>query len=81
MSKDFAIPSVFHLKNNSGETLFKIMENIEISKDKLVTIHNRHLQQLAIEIFKVKMEMSPILMNEIFNFCDSDNYNLGMVLT
>ena len=47
-----------------------------LAKDKSVTIHNRNLQQLAIEVFKVKMEFSPIIMKEIFNFSDNNNYNL-----
>ena len=47
-----------------------------LAKDKSVTIHNRDLQQLAIEIFKVKMGISPIIMKEIFNFSDNNNYNL-----
>ena len=29
---NFAIPEVFHIKSTSGEKIFKIMENIEISK-------------------------------------------------
>ena len=29
---NFAIPEVFHIKNTSKEKVFKIMENIEISK-------------------------------------------------
>ena len=39
-----------------------------LNKDKSVTIHQRNLQQLAIEIFKVKIGMVPIIMNEIFTF-------------
>ena len=39
-----------------------------LAKDKSVTIHNQNLQQLAIEIFKVKMGVFPIIMKEIFNF-------------
>ena len=47
-----------------------------LAKDKSVTIHNQNLQQLAIEIFKVKMGISPIVVKEIFNFSDNNNYNL-----
>ena len=47
-----------------------------LAKDKSVTIHNQNLQQLAIEILKVKIEISPIIMNEIFSFSDNNNYNL-----
>ena len=44
-----------------------------LAKDKCVTIHNWNLQQLAIEIFKVKMGISPIIMKEIFYFSDKNN--------
>ena len=47
-----------------------------LAKYKSVTIHNRHLQQLAIEILKEKMGISPIIMKKIFNFSDNNNYNL-----
>ena len=39
-----------------------------LNKHKSVTIHQRNLQQLAIEIFKVKIGIVPIIMNEIFTF-------------
>ena len=41
-----------------------------------VTIHNRNMQQRVTEIFKVNMGISPIVMKEIFNFSDDNNYNL-----
>ena len=44
-----------------------------LAKHKSITIHNQNLQQLAIEIFKVKMGISPIIMREIFNFGDKNN--------
>lgn len=47
-----------------------------LAKDNSVTIPNWNLQQLAIEIFKVKMGNSPITMKEMFNFSDNNNYNL-----
>ena len=34
-----------------------------LAKDKSVRTHNRKLQQLVIEVFKVKMGISPIIMN------------------
>ena len=46
------------------------------NKDKLVTIHQCNLQQLAIEIFKVKIGIAPIIMNEIFTFVENNTYNL-----
>ena len=53
-----------------------------LNKDKSVTIHQRNLQQLTIEIFKVKIGIAPIIMNEIFTFVESNTYNLrsGMIL-
>ena len=39
-----------------------------LNKDKSVTIQQRNLQQLAIEIFKVKIRIAPIIMNEIFTY-------------
>ena len=35
-----------------------------LNKDKLVTIHQCNLQQLAIETFKVEIGIAPIIMNE-----------------
>ena len=54
-----------------------------LNKDKSVTIHQRHLQQLAIEVFKVKIGIAPIIMNEIFTFAKNNTYNLrsGMHLS
>ena len=37
-----------------------------LEKDKSTTIHNRNIQLLATELFKVKNGLSPALMNEIF---------------
>ena len=53
------------------------------NKDKSVTIHQRNLQQLAIEIFKVKIGIAPKIMNEIFTFVKNNTYNLrsGMHLS
>ena len=41
-------------------------------KDNSFTIHQKNLQLLATEIFKVKMNMSPEIINDIFDF--SKNY-------
>ena len=53
------------------------------NKDKSVTIHQRNLEQLAIEIFKVKIGIAPIIMNEIIIFVENNIYNLrsGMHLS
>ena len=47
-----------------------------LNKDKSVTTHQRNLQQLTIEIFKVKVGIAPIIMNEIFTFVENSIYNL-----
>ena len=54
-----------------------------LNKDKSVTIHRRNLQQLATEIFKVKIGIAPIIIKEIFTFVENSNYNLrsGMHLS
>ena len=36
----------------------------------------KNLQYLATEIFKVKNGLSPIIMNEVFNFEENESYNL-----
>ena len=59
--------------NDKSSTFYQLLE-----KDKSVTIHTRNLQYLAIEIFKVKIGISPIIMAEIFKFCDNTTYNLGI---
>ena len=52
-------------------------------KHNSVTIHQRNLQQLAIEIFQVKIGIAPMIMNEIFTFVKNNTYNLrsGMHLS
>ena len=54
-----------------------------LNKDKSVTIHQHDLQQLAIEIFEVKIEIAPKIMNGIFTFVENNTYNLrsGMHLS
>ena len=47
-----------------------------LNKDISVTIHQRNLQQLAIEIFKVKIGIAPIIMNKIFTFAENKTNNL-----
>ena len=41
-----------------------------LNKDKSVTIHQRNLQQLAIEIFKVKIVTASTIMKEVFTFVE-----------
>ena len=40
-------------------------------KDNSFKIHERNLQKLALEIFKVKKGMAPVIMNNIFEFSDN----------
>ena len=46
-----------------------------LEKDKSVSIHQRNLQALAIEVFKVKIGTAPKILVELFN-CRSNNYSL-----
>ena len=47
-----------------------------LTKDKSVTIHQRNLQQLVIDIFQVKIGIAPIIMDQIFTFVESNTCNL-----
>ena len=47
-----------------------------LQKDKSITIPLKNLQYLAIEICKVKMGISPKIMNEIFRFSKNFVYSL-----
>ena len=63
--------------NDKSSTFYQLFE-----KHKSVIIHARNLQYLATEIFKVKIGIWPIIMTEIFKFCDNTTHNLrsGQVL-
>ena len=45
-------------------------------KDNSFAIHQKNLQLLAIEMSKVKMNISPEIMNEIFDFSQNSAYEL-----
>ena len=60
---DKALRLVYNEPNLSFEELLNL--------DNSFTVHHRNLQKLAIEMFKVKHNMSPIFMNNVF----SDNSN------
>ena len=47
-----------------------------LEKDNFVSIHQRNLQILAIEMFKVSNGLSPVLMNDIFKLRGEKTYNL-----
>ena len=57
-----------------GDHKTKFSELLNI--DKSVTIHQRNLQYLLIEIYKVKKGISPAIMNEIFQFFENSVYEL-----
>ena len=44
--------------------------------DKSVTLHQRNLQYLLIEIYKVRKGISPTIMDEIFQFFENPVYEL-----
>ena len=69
--------------NRLHERCLRIMYNdkqssfIELlKKDNSVSIHQRKLQVLAIEMFKVSNGLSPVLMNDIFKRRGEQTYNL-----
>ena len=63
-----ALRTIYQDKKSSFETLLK--------RDKSVSIHMKNLQYLATEIFKVKNDLCPEIMKEIFIFHENPIYNL-----
>ena len=63
-----ALRTIYQDKKSSFETLLK--------HDKSVSIHVKNLQYLATEIFKVKNDLCPEIMKEIFIFHENPTYNL-----
>ena len=57
--------------NNKISTFKELLE-----KDNAVSIHNRKIQELAIEMHKVAYGMSPEIMNEIFQLREKFHDNL-----
>ena len=57
--------------NDKQSSFIKLLE-----KDDSVSIHQRNLHFLAIEMFKVSNGLSPVLMNDIFKLRDEQTYNL-----
>ena len=62
-----ALRIVYQDKQSSFEEL--------LQKDNSVSVHMKNLQYLATEIFKVKNSLSPIIMNQVFNFQENQIYN------
>ena len=61
-----ALRLVYGANNNSFEEL--------LEKDSSVSIHQRNLQCLAVEMFKVLKGVAPEIMNEIFQFKEPCSY-------
>ena len=51
-----------------------------LDKNKTVSIHEKNLQVLATKIFKVKLNISPKILKELFSF-NIRNYDLRSQLT
>ena len=62
------------MKSASGSRHFHYKELLQ--KGKSITIHQKNLQYLAIEIHKVKMGISQKIMNETFRFSKNSVYSL-----
>ena len=45
--------------------------------DSPVSIHERNLRVLAIEMYKIQYGIAPTIMDEIFTLNNQDQYNLG----
>ena len=67
-----------HIHKQAARIIYKHFSTcfeVLLAKYQAVAIHNPNVQQLVIEIFKMKMEISPVIMREIFNFSNNNNYN------
>ena len=42
-----------------------------LDRDKSVTVHHSNIRKLAIEIFKVKNNLSPEILNDVYEIVDS----------
>ena len=64
--------------NHVHERLQDFQSNFSalLVKDNSFTIHQKNLQLLTIEIFKVKMNISSDIMNEVFDFSINSAYEL-----
>ena len=63
-----ALRIAYQDKNLEFETLLK--------NDKSVTVHVRHLHYLVTEVYKVKNNISPEIVRDIFHFQENENCNL-----
>ena len=60
--------------NDKQSSFIKLLE-----KDVSVSMHQRNLQILAIDMFKVSNGLSPVLMNDIFKLRGEETYNLTKI--
>ena len=65
---DRALRLVYEDKISSFESL--------LERDKSVSLHVKNLQYLATEIFKIKNDLSPEIMKEVFIFKENEAYSL-----
>ena len=56
-------------KNSSYEEL--------LEKDGSVSIHHKNIQNLAVEMFKVKNELAPMITVTVFTTVPENHYNLS----
>ena len=68
-----ALRLIYQNRNLSFDELLKL--------DKSVSIHYRNLQYLLTEIYKVKMGLSPQIMNDILTLDENASYNLRSGVT
>ena len=73
-----------HRINRLHERSLRIVYSDDIStyeellnRDQSFTIHERNIQHLAIELFKVKNGLSPNFMNEIFTLNENNRYTIS----
>ena len=60
---------IYSDKQSSFETL--------LEKDGSVSVHNRNLQILATEMYKIKNDLSPLIVRELFEQRNEQHYGLG----
>ena len=52
-----------------------------LNLDKSVSIHYRNIKHLLTEIYKVKMDLSPLIMRDIFSISENSSCNLSCDVT
>ena len=70
----FPVKLQLRIYNKKSSTFYQLLK-----KYKSATNHTRNFQYLAKEIVKVKIDISPAIITEIFKFCDNAIHNLRSV--